>query len=197
VNDFRYALRALRGSAGFTAVVMATLGLGVGLNTAIFSIVNGVLLEPLPYEQADRVVTVWESNPQLDVPQDQVSAGTYRDWMERAESFDALGAYSFETWVLGGADQPERISGARISPSVFEVVGVRPEVGRAFRQDEADPGNDRVVILSHGLWRRVYGGATSALGQDLHLGGLPYRIVGVMPEGFERESRTAHFRLPH
>jgi len=146
MNDFRYAWRSLRSSPAFTLVVMATLGLGVGLNTAIFSVVNGVLLSPLPYAEGDRVVTLWEASAQLDIAQDQVSAGTYRDWAERTESFDALGAYSFETFVLGGSDQPEQIAGARISPSVFDVVGVRPRLGRAFREEESTPGMDRVAI---------------------------------------------------
>ena len=157
MNDLLFALRSLRASPGFTLVVTATLGLGIGLNTAIFSLVDGVLLEPLPYEEPDRVMTLWESNTQLDVPQDQVSAGTYRDWVERAEGFDALGAYSFDSFVLGGTDQPEQIEGARISPSVLDVVGIQPELGRGFRADEAIDGNDRVVLLSNAFWTQRLG----------------------------------------
>ena len=123
MDYLRHALRTLRGSPGFTLVVIATLGLGIGINTAIFSLVNGVLLRPLPYAEPERVMTVWESNPQLDILQDQVSAGTYRDWAERASSFADIGAYSFETLVVGGTDEPEQISGAQVSPSVFDVVG--------------------------------------------------------------------------
>lgn len=185
MQDLRFALRALRKSPGFTFVVITTLGLGVGLNTAIFSLVNGVLLKPLPYEEPDRVVTVWESNPQLDIRQDQVSAGTYRDWAERAESFRALGAYSFETFVMGGTEQPERISGARISPSVLDVVGVQPALGRRFREDEATPGNDRVVILSNGFWTQRFGADPSVLGTTVVLDDQPFTVVGVMPPRFE------------
>jgi len=185
VHDLRYAFRSLRGSPGFTLVVTATLGLGIGLNTAMFSVVDGVLLEPLPYDEPDRVMTLWEANEQLDIPQDRVSAGTYRDWAERAETFEAVGAYSFESLVLGGTEQPERISGARISPSVFDVVGVGPSLGRGFRDDEAVPGNDRVVILSDGFWTQRLGGDPQVLGTTITLDDEPYAVVGVMPPRFE------------
>jgi putative ABC transport system permease protein len=185
VNDFRFALRSLRKSPGFTAVVTATLGLGIGLNTAIFSLVDGVLLEPLPYEAPDRVMTLWESNSQLDIPQDQVSAGTFRDWAERAETFESLGAYSFESFVLGGSDQPEQISAARISPSILGVLGVRPRLGRGFRADEATPGNEHVVLLSDGFWTQRMGADPGVLGTTVTLDDQPYVVVGVMPPRFE------------
>jgi len=185
VQDFRYALRALRRTPGFTLIVVATLGLGVGLNTAIFSLVDGVLLRPLPYEDPDQVMTLWESNPQLDVFQDRVSAGTYRDWQERSTSFASLGAYGFETFVMGGVDESLRVSGARISPSVFDVVGVRPTLGRAFREDEATPGNDMVVILSNGFWAQRFGSDAGVLGTTIVLDEEPFTVVGVMPPGFE------------
>ena len=185
VRDLRFAIRSLRNSPGFTLVVTLTLGLGVGLNTAIFSVVDGVLLEPLPYTEPGRVMTLWEANTQLDIRQDQVSAGTYRDWAERAETFDALGAYSFESFVLGGTDQPEGIAGARVSPSVFDVVGIAPELGRAFLDSEASPGNDRVVILSGAFWAQRLGGDPEVLGTSLTLDDEPYTVVGVMPARFE------------
>lgn len=185
MDDLRHALRALRKSPGFTLVVMATLGLGVGLNTAVFSLIDGVLLEPLPYGEPDRVMTLWESNPQLEVLQDQVSAGTYRDWAERAESFEALAAYTTETFILGGADQPEQLGGARISPSALEVVQTVPALGRGFRAEEAEPGEDRVVILSNGFWAQRFGADPEVLGRAVVLDDEPYTIVGVMPAGFE------------
>jgi putative ABC transport system permease protein len=185
VHDFRFALRSLRNSLGFTAVVTATLGLGVGLNTAIFSLVDGVLLEPLPYEEPDRVMTLWEANAQLDIPQDQVSAGTFRDWTERAETFESLGAYSFESFVLGGTDQPEQISGARVSPSILDVVGVLPALGRGFRTDEATPGNEHVVLLSNGFWTQRMGADPEVVGATLTLDDQPHVVVGVMPPRFE------------
>ena len=185
LQDIRFALRTLRRSPGFTLVVMATLGLGIGINTAIFSLVNGVLLRPLPYFEPERVMTVWEANLQLDIPQDRVAAGTYRDWAERSESFASLGAYSFETFILGGTAEPERISGARVSPSVFDVLGVRPALGRSFREEEATPGNDFVVILSNGFWTQRFGADPGVIGTAIVLDDEPFTIVGVMPPRFE------------
>jgi putative ABC transport system permease protein len=185
LGDLRFALRALRGSPGFSLVVIATLAIGIGVNTAIFSLVNGVLLRPLPYAEPDGVMTLWEANPQLDIPQDRVSVGTYRDWTERSESFAALGAYSVESYILGGTDQPEQLAGAAVSPSVFEVVGVQPTLGRSFREDEATPGNGFVVILSDGFWSQRFGADLDVLGTAVVLDGQPYTIVGVMPPRFE------------
>jgi len=164
---------------------MATLGLGIGINTAIFTVVNGVFLRPLPYPDPDRVMTVWETNPQLDIAQDGVSAGTYRDWTERAGSFATLGAYGFETFVLGGTDQPVQISGASISPSVFDVVGVRPMLGRGFLDEESTPGSNFVVVLSYGLWVQRFGADPDVLGTAVSLDGDPFTVVGVMPPRFE------------
>jgi len=185
MTDLRFAFRTLRGSPAFTLVVVATLGLGVGLNTAVFSLVDGVLLSPLPYDRPEEVMTLWESNPQLDIPQDQVAAGTYRDWSERSESFAVLGAYSFESFVLRTTDGVAQISGARISPSVLEVVGVAPALGRAFREEEATPGNDDVVILSNGFWAQRYGSDPDVIGTSLVLDDRSFTVVGVMPPRFE------------
>jgi len=185
LQDLRFALRTLRGSPGFSIIVMATLGLGIGINTAIFTVVNGVFLRPLPYPDPDRVMTVWETNPQLDIAQDGVSAGTYRDWTERAGSFATLGAYGFETFVLGGTDQPVQISGASISPSVFDVVGVRPMLGRGFLDEESTPGSNFVVVLSYGLWVQRFGADPDVLGTAVSLDGDPFTVVGVMPPRFE------------
>ena len=187
MQDIRLAFRALRNSPGFTLVVMATLGLGIGINTAIFSVVNGVLLRPLPYSEPDRVMTLWEANPRLDIAQDQVSAGTYLDWVERSESFASLGAYSFQSFVFGGdgKGEPEQVSGAQISPAIFGVVGVQPAIGRAFREEEATPGNDFVVILSDGYWTRRFGADRDVIGTIVYLGKIPYTVVGVMPPRFQ------------
>ena len=185
MHDLRFALRTLLKSPGFTAIVVVTLALGIGINTAIFSLVNGVLLRPLPYEQPERVMTLWESNPQLDIFQDEVAAGTYQDWAERSTSFEALGAYSYDAFLLGGVDEPERVAGARVSPSIFDVVGVQPALGRAFRADEADPGNERVVVLSSSYWNERLGGDSDVLGSSIILDEEPLTVVGVMPPRFE------------
>ena len=187
MQDIRFAFRTLRNNPGFTLVVMATLGLGIGINTAIFSVVNGVILRPLPYAEPDRVMTLWEANPQLDVTQDQVAGATYLDWVERSQSFASLGAYNFESFVMAGEGKGEAapVSGAQISPTIFGVVGVQPVLGRAFREEEATPGNDFVAILSHGFWTQRFGADPGVIGTVVYLGKKPYTLVGVMPPGFE------------
>ena len=187
MQDIRFAFRTLRKNPGFTLVVMATLGLGIGINTAIFSVVNGVLLRPLPYTEPDRIMTLWEANPQLDIAQDQVAAATFLDWVERSESFASLGAYSFQSYVMGGTGtgEAEPVSGAQISPAIFDVVGMQPALGRAFQEQETIPGNDFVVILSQGLWAQRFGSDPDVLGTIVYLGKKPYTVVGVMPPRFE------------
>jgi putative ABC transport system permease protein len=185
MTDFQLALRSLRRSPGFTALVVGTLALGIGINTAIFSVVNGVLLKPLPYDEPERVMTLWEANPQLDVAQDQVSAGTYRDWAEQASSFESIGAYNVASFIGSTATEPEQIRAARISPSVLDVVAVRPALGRPFQEDEATPGNDQVMLVSNAFWRERLGGEERVLGTTVYLDTTPYEVVGVMPPGFE------------
>ena len=187
MQDIRFAFRTLRNNPGFTLVVMATLGLGIGINTAIFSVVNGVLLRPLPYTEPDDIMTLWEANPQLDVAQDQVAALTFLDWVDRSQSFASLGAYNLESYVLGGLGkgEPLPVSGAQISPAIFEVVDAQPALGRAFQEEEATPGNDFVVILSNSLWTQRFEADRDVIGTVLYLGKAPYTVVGVMPPDFQ------------
>lgn len=185
MDDLKLAFRSLVQRPAFSSVVVTTLAIGIGINTAIFSIVDAVLLRPLPYQQPERIVTLWEANPQLDVAQDRVAAATFSDWAERSNSFTALGAYNLEDFLLEGTGEPRQVPGARLSPAVFDVIGVRPALGRAFETAEAQPGGDRAVILGHGFWLRQFGGDPGALGRSLTLDGEPYTVVGVMPEGFE------------
>ena len=187
MQDIRFAFRTLRNNPGFTLVVMATLGLGIGINTAIFSVVNGVLLRPLPYTEPDDIMTLWEANPQSDVAQDQVAAATFIDWVDRSRSFAALGAYNLQSFVLAGVGKGEvqPVTGAQISPAIFEVVDVQPSLGRAFQEEEATPGNDLVVILSNGLWIRRFEADPDVIGTVIYLGKTPYTVVGVMPPDFQ------------
>jgi hypothetical protein len=187
MQDFRVAFRTLRNNPGFTLVVMATLGLGIGINTAIFSVVNGVVLRPLPYNEPDQVMTLWEANPRLDIAQDQVAGATCLDWVERSQSFASLGAYNFQSFIMAGERKGEsvRVSGAQISPTIFGVVGVQRTLGRAFREEEAIPGNDFVAILSHGFWTQRFGADPEVIGFAVYLGKKPYTLVGVMPPDFE------------
>lgn len=185
LSDFRHAFRSLIRSPGFSVVVVATLAVGIGVTTTIFSVVDALLLEPLPYPDADRVMTLWESNPSQGIPQDRVAAGTFVDWQERSRSFDALGAYQNEDYILTDLNEAERLTAARITPELFRVLGVQPVLGRGFADEEAQPGMHRVVILSHGLWQRRFGAARDIAGTAVTLDGEPYIVVGVMPSGFD------------
>jgi putative ABC transport system permease protein len=182
--DLRYALRALRKSPGFTLVAALTLALGIGANSAIFSVVNAVLLRPLPYREPERLVTVNHFYPSFNGLQAPVSAGGFVDYQNRTRSFERMAVESGWNPNLTGRGDPERISGAQVSGQFFATLGVPAALGRALRPDEDAPGRQGVVVLSDGFWRRRFGADPSAVGQTLTLNGEPHEIVGVMPRGF-------------
>jgi putative ABC transport system permease protein len=182
--DLRYALRALRKSPGFTLVAALTLALGIGANSAIFSVVNAVLLRPLPYRAPEQLVTVSHYYPSLNGLEAPVSGPGFVDYRDRTRAFDAVAVETAWRPNLTGRGDPERLTGARVSGRFFAAVGVPAALGRTLRPDEDDPGRERVVVLSDGFWRRRFGGDRAALGQTLTLNGEPYEVVGVMPAGF-------------
>ena len=185
VQDIRYACRTLVKAPAFTAVVLITLALGIGANTAIFSALNAVLLKPLPYPDADRLVRLVAHNPTAGIRSSNVSAADFLDWRRDARSFDALAAfYTFSTSMRGAtADAPaERIAGVAAA-NLFTVLGVSPAVGRDFRPEEVRPGIAAASIVSDGFWRRRSGGDASVVGRPLRPGS-PTSVVGVMPRGF-------------
>jgi putative ABC transport system permease protein len=182
--DFRQALRVLAANPGFAAVVIFTLALAIGVNSTIFSVVNGVLLRPLDYADPDRLVVLFESNPASGQDHEDVSTATYVDWRERSSTFEQIGAYRYKGFTLQQAEDVERVSSVEASPVLFELLGREPERGRLFTTDEETPGNGAVVLLSHGAWRRRFGGNPGVIDQVLHLDGQPYTIVGVMSDDF-------------
>lgn len=186
LQDLRYALRSFRRSPGFTAVAVFTLALGLGAATAIFSVVNGVLLRPLPYPDPDAVVRI--SNSWEGTPRAQLSPAEYFDYRDRSDAFAAFGVYATgQEMNLTGSGSPERLQASYLTAGVFPALGVEPALGRAFTPEEDRPGGDRVVVLSHGLWRRRFGGSPDVVGQRITLDGVSYAVIGVMP---------ADFRLP-
>ena len=185
LRDLRHALRSLKHSPGFSVVTVLTLAVGIGVTTAMFSIVDAVLLEPLAYEDPAGVMTVWESNPGIGVEQEQVSAGTFVDWRSRTRRFADLAAYQIDGYVLTSQDEPVQLAGATVTPSLFRVLGVPPVLGRAFTEEEGEPGGDRVAVLSHSFWQRRFGGQASVVGTVLTLDAQPYTVVGVMPPTFQ------------
>ena len=189
LQDIRYGLRFLRRGPGFTAVAVLTLALGIGASTTIFSAVNPILFEPLPYPHADRITMIWDFAG--DGSRLYPTFGTYRELVERSHSFDAIAVIKPWQPTMTGASEPERLDGQRVSASYFQVLGMRPVLGRDF-----DPSDDRfngpkVAIISDGLWRRRFGSDTKIVGQQIMLDANPYTVIGVMPSAFENLLATS------
>jgi putative ABC transport system permease protein len=183
-QDLRYGWRILVKNPGFTAIAVLTLAIGIGASSAIFSVVDTVLLRPLPYEQPERLVLVTETLPGMTTDEVGVSAGEYQDYRDRNHSFSHIAAYERSGFNLTGAGQPLRISAAAVSASVFPLLGVSPELGRAFTADEDRYGSGNVVVLSHSLWEHEYGRDPNILGKTVKLDEHAYTVVGVMPPSF-------------
>jgi putative ABC transport system permease protein len=182
-RDIRFGLRTLLRSPGFCAVAVLTIALGVGVNTAMFSIVNATLLAPLPYPDADRLVFVRDIQPQLDdLPG---SYHEYLDWKEQAQIFEQAGSFWNRSATLTGSGDPERLGAARITPEIFPLLGLRPQLGRAFEEADDSPSAEPVAILGHGLWQRRFGGQPAVLGTRVQVDGVDTTIVGVLPPGAE------------
>lgn len=184
LQDIRYGLRMLRKSPGFAAIAVLTLALGIGVSTAIFSVVDTVLLRPLPYRQPDKLVLVTETLPGMSLDEIGVSAGEYQDYRDRNRSFLQVAAYESAGFNLTGAGQPLRINAASVSASAFPLLGVSPELGRAFTSEEDRYGSGNVVVLSHALWEHEYSGDPNILGKTVKLDEKPYTVIGVMPASF-------------
>ena len=185
-HDLRTTLRSLGRSPAFTAAVVLTLALGIGANTAIFSVVNGVMLRPLPYRSPDRLVMVWEENPSTDygVRYIPTSPGNFTDFRALRSVFADAGAFRYRSSTVGGIGDAEQLWGAELTPSMFTTLGVTPLLGRVFTTDEELPGKAGVVLLSYGFWQRRFGGSADAIGQTLEVDGDRRTIIGVMPEQF-------------
>ncbi len=180
-SDLRYALRTLRRSPGFAAVAIITLALGIGANTAIFSVVNSVLLTPLPFAHPDRLVVVWESSVRNQ--HNVVNPENYSDWKDRAASFSGLAALTWVNATFTG-DEPELIEGRAVTPNFFQVLGGVPLLGRTFTEDETRANAPPTIILSEGLWRRRYAADRSLVGKTVPIAGGVAHVVGVMPASF-------------
>ena len=186
LQDLRFAFRQMRKRPGFTLVVVLTLALGIGANAAIFSVLDAVLLRPLPYNKPEQLVKVWTRFTGIGQPNDQnwVSPPEFRDIQQLNNSFSDLAAIEMGSFNLGVKGSPQRGVGAAISPSLFPMLGAQPMLGRNFLPEEAQPGRETEVILSYGLWQRVFAGNASAVGSTIRIDGVPMSVVGVMPKGF-------------
>jgi len=179
IQDLRYASRQLLKNPRFTAVAVLTLALGIGANTAIFSIVDAVLLKPLPYDDPGQLVHVWEA-PQLG-KRNSVSPGAFLDWKEHAAIFDSLSLVDETEKNFTGDGEPERIKGLAVSACGLEMLRVRPLLGRTFIPEEDQVGKDKVIVLTHRLWTRRFGGTPGVVGQTVQLSDQTYTIIGVLP----------------
>jgi putative ABC transport system permease protein len=185
-QDLRYGARMLLKNPGFTLIAVSTLALGIGANTAIFSVVNSVLLRPLPYPNAERLMTIWEDHRARSGPEREWTSPTgFEDWRDQAKSFDHVVALQGWGPTLTGQGDPEQLVGALVSHDALAALGVAPASGRAFRPDEDQRGADGVVIISHRLWERRFGADPSLVGKKISLDGVNREVVGVMPAGFK------------
>jgi predicted permease len=186
LQDIRLALRQFSRAPGFTLSAVLTLALGIGANTAIFSVVEGVLLRSLPYRAADRLVLAWENHPQEGAPRSPFAPANYADLRAQTGSFESLGAiYPYSTVNLTGLGEPEQLRLLRVSADLFPTLGVAARLGRTLLPEDDRPGGPHVVVISDGFWRSRFGADTGAVGRSVTLGGEPYTVVGVMPPGFE------------
>ena len=186
----KHALRSLAKSPGFTATALLTLALGIGANTAIFSLVNAIILRPLPFPQPEELMLVWNNNTRENIPDDITSWPNFNEWRTQNRTFASMAGYSGGSANLTGSGEPEQVPSCSAGDKFFETLGVAPLLGRWFSDDEQAEGKDSVAIISHGLWQRRIGGDRTVLGQDLQVGGRPRTIVGVMPPGFAFPART-------
>jgi putative ABC transport system permease protein len=185
LQDLRYGLRILLKKPGFTAVAVLALALGIGANTAIFSVVNAVLLRPLPFKEPERLVMVWEHNRPRGRTTNVINPGNFLDWRDQNTVFEQMASfYDDQLNLTGDAAHPEEVPVQVVSTNLFSLLGTSPELGRAFVDEEGQKGRDTVAILSHGLWQRRFGGARDVIGKTIMLNGQSHTIVGVMPANF-------------
>ena len=185
IQDIRYAVRRLLKNRSFSIVAVIAVALGIGANSAMFSVINAVLLRPLPYQSPERLVTIWEESPVRDMYELPISLANYRDWVDQNTVFEQISAYTFSNLNLSGAGEPERVFAVRSSANLFSLVGAAPLLGRPFLAEEDKEGDARVVILSNGLWQRRFGSNSRIIGEPVTLNNQTYTVVGVMPAGFQ------------
>ncbi len=188
INDLRYSARTLLRSPGFTVVAVITLALGIGANTAIFSVINGVLLRPLPYPDSHELVFISERDQQMKKL--FIAWPNYLDWRAQNQVFESIGVYNRDSFNLAGSGDPQRLLAGQVSAEFFATLRVNPALGRSFRHDEDQPGGPLAVILSYGLWQRVFGGDASILNRAITLNDRQYTVIGVMPKDFEFPARA-------
>jgi predicted permease len=196
LQDFKYGVRLLRRSPGFTTLAVLTIGLGIGANSAIFSVINGVVRKPLAYPGADRLMFITSQFPTLNFNKFWISPPEYFDFKEHTRAFSHVGAYTTGAMNLSEGDRPERVNAAFVTANMFDVLGVRPQRGTAFTADQDRPGADPVVLLSHELWQGFFGADPSIVGKTAMIQGRQRTILGVMPPGYDIHDSKAQLWIP-
>jgi putative ABC transport system permease protein len=195
-HDLVYAVRTLAKSPAYAAVTILTLALGIGANTAIFSVVNGVLLKPLPYPRSERLAFITSTFPSLGFDRFWVSVPEWVEFKERNRSFQAVGAYREGSVNLGTPERPRRVNSALVTPELLDVLGVAPIRGRLFTEPDAAVGAEDVAVISYVTWQSDFGGDETLLGRVVPIDSTPTRIVGIMPRGFDLHDERVEVFLP-
>src|SRR5882724_4023105 len=190
LRDIRFGLRMLARNPGVTAVAVIALALGIGGNTAVFSVVNAVLLRPLPVSRPEGLVWIWANSPSRNLAYAFTAYSTYAEWKAGSPSFESMSAYSPGSATLTIGDEPERVDVLRVNASFFHMLGVSPIAGRGFLPEEDEPGAPKVAILEYGVWERRLGKDRNAIGRAIHLDGESDTVVGVLPRGFSFPNRA-------
>ena len=184
MQDVWYGARVLAKNKGFTAVAVLTLALGVGANTAIYSVVNELLLRPLPYADADRIVLLWEISSE-GRHQNSVSTANFRSWQEQSTSFESMAAFTDQRLILTGSGEPEEVPAQLVTPELFRTLGIQPILGRDMTPEDVVPNGARVALVSHGFWKRRLGGDPGVVGKPIQLNAIPVTVIGILPPGFQ------------
>lgn len=195
-QDLRYAVRVLWKNPALTTIALVTLALGIGVNSAIFSVVNAIVLRPLPYAESEKLMVVWGNLRKTGLEETEISALELKDFREQCQGFSQIAAYSTDGFNLTGMDQPERLRGAAVTANLFSTLGLQPRLGRDFLAEEDKLGNDDRVILSHGLWQRRFGGDPATVNKTIQLDGRTVTIVGVMPADVHFPDRDTELWIP-
>src|SRR5947209_7232474 len=183
-NQLRQVLRRLGRAPMFTVITLITLAAGVGANTVVFSVLEGVLLKPLPYPHSEELVGVWHTAPGINIPELNMSPSNYFVYREQGQSFQDVGMYQGDSFSVTGIGDPEQIPGLNVSDGTFGILGVQPALGRLFRKEDDAPGAPETAVLSYGYWRKKFGGDAGVIGRMVVVDGKGRQIIGVLPRGF-------------
>jgi putative ABC transport system permease protein len=195
-HDLRFGFRQLLGKPGFSLIAILSLGLGIGANTAIFSLVDAALIRPLPFREPDRLVMVWEDATRIGFPRNTPAPANYADWKAQNQVFEEMAALNWRSYNLTDEGEPEKVEAQGVTANFFPLLGVEPQLGRGFTPDEDRPDGNKVALVSHGLWQRRFGGDPALVGKEILLDGQKRTVIGVMPPGFQFLAKETGLWVP-